>query len=147
MGGNMDYQFTDTEFMTAQEKATVLRAWTRFLRGGLREEQFTKALYYHLSQHCSFIAHYDRAGFYATYFVRPETVRDFLSQFDGRGECLSIECGMSYWRDGEYADLAQAMIAEATPFIPGIVESANRAERESDLALAKRLLAKHGVVQ
>jgi len=143
----MDYQFTDTEFMTAQEKATVLRAWARFLRGGLREEQFSKALYHHLTLHCSFIAHYDRAGFYATYFVRPETVRDFFTQFDNRGPCLSVEYGMDYWKNGEYADLASAMIAEASPLIPAIVESANRAEREADLTLAKSLLAKHGAAQ
>ncbi len=48
--------------MSAAQKTTVLRAWIRFLKSGLRFDQFTKALYDHLIQHCSFIAHYAEAA-------------------------------------------------------------------------------------
>ena len=51
-------EFRDVQFMSAAQKATILRAWVRFLKSGLQFEQFTKALYNHLIQHCSFIAHY-----------------------------------------------------------------------------------------
>ena len=61
-------ELTDTNFMTAKEKAQVLRQWERFLKGGCQAKDFTEALYHHLMQHCMFIAHYDRGGFYATYF-------------------------------------------------------------------------------
>jgi hypothetical protein len=54
----MLHEFQDVRFMSAAQKTTVLRAWIRFLKSGLRCDQFTKALYDHLIQHCSFIAHY-----------------------------------------------------------------------------------------
>ena len=81
------YAFRDAEFMSTREKALVLKAWVRFLKNGLRPEDFSDRLYTHLMLHCSFIAHYNRAGFYATYFENGEDTRRFLSQFDKRGEC------------------------------------------------------------
>src|SRR5207245_10219143 len=51
------YAFRDAEFMSAREKALVLKAWVRFLKNGLREEDFSDRLYTHLINHCSFIAH------------------------------------------------------------------------------------------
>ncbi len=57
----------DTEFMTAKDKALVLKQWERFLKNGLRQQDFSDRLYKHLSLHCMFIAHFDRYGFYATY--------------------------------------------------------------------------------
>jgi hypothetical protein len=44
------YQFRDTEFMTAREKELVLRAWVRFLEQGLRFEDFSRRLYEHLRE-------------------------------------------------------------------------------------------------
>ena len=58
----MIHEFRDVQFMSAAQKTTVLRAWIRFLKSGLRFDQFTKALYDHLIQHCSFIAHYAEAA-------------------------------------------------------------------------------------
>jgi hypothetical protein len=138
------YEFRDAAFMSAREKQLVLKAWVRFLRKGLKFEDFTKRLYEHLHLHCQFIAHYNRAGFYQTYFERGEDTVLFLSQFDKRGECRSVEYGMTIWRDGDYGDLARAMIEEASPYIPRLMEEAQVREREADLAEAQRLLAKHG---
>ena len=53
-------ELTDTKFMTADQKRVVLKQWEIFLRGGLKAGDFNKALYDHLIQHCSFIAHYNR---------------------------------------------------------------------------------------
>ena len=136
--------FRDAEFMTAREKELVLKAWVRFLRNGLRFGDFTRRLYEHLHLHCQFIAHYNRAGFYQTYFEQGEDTVRFLSQFDGRGECRSVEYGMASWREGDYGDLAQAMIEEAAPYLPKLIARAQAREREADLGEAKRLLAKHG---
>lgn len=140
----------DTKFMTADEKRRVLRAWERFLRGlarGLRGDAlvrlFTKDLYNHLIQHCSFIAHYNRGGFFATYFEDPEDTIRFLSQFDGRATRLSVEYGMDYWYKGEeYGDINEAMIRLATPFIDGIVLGLSGLAKERDLATARQLQAK-----
>ena len=140
----MQYTFSDSEFMSAREKELVLRAWVRFLKHGLRFADFTKRLYEHLIQHCSFIAHYNRSGFYQTYFESGEDTVRFLRQFDKSGECRSVEYG-GPWLCGEYADLNGAMVEEAVPYIPKLIESAQQAQRDADLAEARRLLAKHGL--
>ncbi len=138
------YRFRDVEFMSAREKELVLKAWVRFLKKGLRYEDFSRRLYEHLHLHCHFIAHYDRSVFYDTYFSNGgDTVR-FLSQFDKRGECLSVGFGRTSWREGAYADIAEAMVEEASAYIPKLLESARAKQRDADLAEAKRLLAKHG---
>lgn len=139
------HSFRDAEFMSRREKDLVLKAWVRFLKGGLRFGDFSRRLYEHLHLHCQFIAHYDRAGFYQTYFERGEDTSQFLSQFDGRGECRSVEYGMTSWREGDYGDLAGAMVEEAAPYIPQLIEDAQARQREADLAEARQLLAKHGL--
>jgi hypothetical protein len=139
------YAFRDSEFMSTREKALVLKAWVRFLKNGLRREDFPDRLYTHLTNHCSFIAHYDRAGFYATYFENGEDTTRFLSQFDDRGECRSVEYGDSWWcNKGDYEDVNGAMIEEAVRYIPALLEQASAKARESDLAEARRLAAKYG---
>src|SRR2546425_3822950 len=132
----MDYAFGDARFLSAREKELVLKAWVRFLKGGFCSEDFTKRLYEHLHLHCSFIAHYDRAGFYAEYFERGEDTARFLSQFDKRGECRSVEYGWTLWLDGEYADLNRAMVEEGSKYIPDLIEKARLSERPADIAEA-----------
>lgn len=113
----------DAKFMTAKEKGVVLKAWVLFMRpmaGGKGAEElvrlFTDAIYKHLTLHCSFIAHYNRAGFFQHYFAEPEMTLKFLSQFDGRGPCQSVEYGLDYWiRNGndvssEYYDINQELV-------------------------------------
>jgi len=139
------YKFRASEFMTAREKELVLRSWVRFLKNGLRREDLTSRLYGHLILHCSFIAHYDRGGFYDTYFENGEDTLRFLSQFDKRGDCHSVEYGGTSWMQGEYEDLAKAMIKEAAPYIPKLQEAALTQQRLYDLAHAELLAAKHGV--
>ena len=116
--------FTDAEFMTAAEKSNVLKAWHRFLRSGFEFRQFTKALYTHLIMHCSFIAHYNRTGFYGTYFKHPEDTERFFDQFDHLKGCVSVEYGMTYWIQGgndvcaQYYDINNAMVDVLEPYLP-----------------------------
>jgi hypothetical protein len=125
-----------------REKELALKAWVRFLKHGLQREDFTKRLYEHI--HCGFIAHYNRQGFYDTYFENGKDTVQFLSQFDKRGECRSGEYGGTTWQHEPYADLQRAMIGEAAPFIPELMEAAQERARESDLAQARALAEKHG---
>ncbi|MFH1087671.1 MAG: hypothetical protein V1737_03700, partial [Chloroflexota bacterium] len=120
------------------------KAWDRFLQGGCRPEDFTEALYHHLIQHCSFIAHYDRRGFYHIYFVNGEDTAHFLTQFDRTRGCSSIEYGMG-WIEGDYADINNAMVDVAAKYILLLTERARKRQREADVAEARRLLAKHGL--
>ncbi|HYR88499.1 MAG TPA: hypothetical protein VE422_30750 [Terriglobia bacterium] len=140
----MEHVFHDSEFMSAREKRLVLKAWVRFLKNGLRFEDFSDRLYKHLMLHCGFIAHYNRLGFYEEYFERGEDTTRFLSQFDDRGECRSVEGVNSWWFHGEYADINKAMIEEGTKYIPGLIERAQASQRDADITEAQRLLAKHG---
>ena len=139
------YEFRASEFMTVREKELTLKSWVRFLKNGLRFEDFTDRLYRHLHLHCGFIAHYNRLGFYETYFENGEDTVRFLSQFDKRGDSQSVEYGGTWWQSGDYEDLARAMIEEAAPYIPKLMELAWAEQRDSDLAEAQELAAKHGV--
>jgi hypothetical protein len=140
----MRQKFSDSQFLSAAEKQLVLKAWVRFLRKGLRYADFTKRLYEHLHLHCSFIAHYNRMGFYQTYFEQGEDTVRFLSQFDLRGECRSVEYGGTWWLQGEYADLSGAMCKEAALYIPKLIEQAQARQRAADIDQARELLSKHG---
>ncbi len=58
----------DSKFMTVEQKRKVLKQWDRFIEGGFSFHLFTDAIYQHLNLHCGFIAHFNRAGFYSTYW-------------------------------------------------------------------------------
>lgn len=146
-------EMRDAEFMSAAEKRKVLKHWEMFLKSGLEEKHFTKALYHHLIQHCSFIAHYDIHGFYATYFESGDDIRHFLSQFDTRGNRIpkSIEYGETYWICGgndicqQYYDINIEMCRIAWRYIPVLELNAKNAQRRADLTQAAALLKKHGI--
>ena len=136
---------SDTRFMSAKEKERVLKQWGTFLKHGCRREHFTKTLYDHLNQHCSFIAHYDRGGFYATYFENGDDTAHFLTQFDKRGDCQSVEYGGTGWMKGEYSDVNRAMVEVAAQCAPQLMEQALQKQRTADIITARALLAKHGI--
>lgn len=140
-------ELKDVQFMSAQEKSRVLKQWETFLKYGCQEQHFTKPLYHHLIQHCSFIAHYDRGGFYSTYFERGEDTAHFLTQFDNRnGVPDSIEYGMKYWYlDGDMGDINAEMCRVAIKYIDGLVKVARSSQEQADIAEARALLAKHGI--
>ena len=137
------YAFSDTQFTSAREKALVQKAWVRFLKNGLRRQDFSDRLYKHLVLHFSFIAYGSRAGFYAECFKNGEDTLRFFSEFKKRG-MRSSNYGSSWWEIGDHKDLNRAMIEEASGYIPALMEQASAKARESDLAEARRLAAKHG---
>lgn len=131
--------------MSAVEKGKVLQAWDRFLKSGLKQSAFTKELYRHLSNRCSFIAHFDRDGFYARYFSEPnDRTILFLQQFDPSRAGLSAERGDLEWlRSAAAADLNGAMRQVAGKYVEGLLRKTYKAIRERDVATAHALLAKH----
>lgn len=137
----------DTEFMSAREKERVLRQWETFLKSGCTREKFTKPLYHHLTQHCSFIAHYNLGGFFGTYFEEGDSTVRFLSQFDDSdGTPRSIEYGGGRWyTQHEYNDINAAMCQVAGKYIPVLVATARKKQRDKDVSRADALLAKHGL--
>jgi len=137
----------DVKFMSAAEKQKVLKQWELFLKSGLSKDKFSKALYEHLINHCSFIAHYNIHGFYDTYFDQGDDTVHFLSQFDNRnGIPKSVELGMFGWyTDSDYHDLNSAMCRVASPYIPLLIKQVEAKQKAHDIELAELLLAKHGI--
>ena len=87
--------FKDTQFMTAQEKELVLKRFKQFIKAILTVgidtpesferiyKHFSDRLYKHLHLHCGYIAHYDRHGFYTTYFNGDvDDLDDFIENFN-----------------------------------------------------------------
>ncbi|GAJ03859.1 unnamed protein product [marine sediment metagenome] len=97
--------------------------------------------------HCSFIAHYDIHGFYATYFENGDDTVHFLSQFDdSKGMPRSIEYGMTGWlTNEEYYDINSEMVRIAGKYIPVLIKLAKASQKSHDIALAGALLGKHGL--
>jgi len=137
----------DSRFMDVADKARALKQWETFLKRGLRRQNFTKPLYHHLTQHCSFIAHYDLDGFYETYFHEGEDTVRFLSQFDNRnGIPASVEYGMTYWyTDTDYNDINSEMCKIASKYIPSLLKAAQQSQKNNDILQAKALLAPYGL--
>jgi len=141
------YEFQDEEFMSAAEKQLVLKAWIAFLRHGCRSEHFTERLYQHISLHCSFIAHFNRRGFYEFYFGSPgeQTIR-FVDQFDPTQRGTSAEMGATYWLSDHNtsADLNHAMRDVAGPHVDKLRQHFNEMKKQADLSLATLIAAKYG---
>jgi len=134
-----------------KEQQLVLKAWKRFVKAVLTGDQekmftaFTKRLYNHLIQHCSFIAHYNRHGFFDVYFTEPEKTGKFFTQFDRMKGCASVEYGMTYWLKGFYEELHEAMIEAADEHLEKLYELCQDRQRDHDVAQAEALVARHGL--
>ncbi len=139
-------EFSDERFLTAAEKRLLLKAWNVFLKHGCQFCHFTERLYNHLIQHCSFIAHYDRGGFYSVYFEHDSpAAQRFLDQFDPSKPGQSAEYGDAFWLRGPIgSDLNKAMRESAAPYVNRLRFQFSEAERESDLEIATRLAGKWG---
>lgn len=130
-----------TKFMSAEEKGKVLKDWQRFIENDFDKAKFTKRLYNHLIQHCSFIAHYNQGGFYGTYFEDPEDSMKFIKQFDREQGCVSIEYGMTYWlNNDDYRDINTAMVNVFEPYKAKIYSSLKKRAKENKLAQIKSIM-------
>ncbi len=139
--------FSDEPFMSREEKKRVLKAWIRFLKNGCAKTQFTEALYHHLSQHCSFIAHFDRQGFYDFYFGRINaSLFRFFDQFDPQLAGVSAEYGGVHWLSPHNtgADLNHAMRGVAGAYLQALRHEFAEVRRQRDIGDASRTLARYG---
>jgi hypothetical protein len=126
--------------MPSEEKEKVLKDWTRFIESDFSKNRFTKALYNHLIQHCSFIAHYNQAGFYGSYFEDSEDTMKFLKQFDREQGCISVEYGMKYWlNNDDYRDINTAMVETMEPYKAEIYPRLKQKAREKKMREIERL--------
>jgi len=105
---------SDGQFLSAGDKQKILEQWETFVKSGFQPGKFTRAIYEHLHLHCGYIAHYDRSGFYYTYW-NDEVIR--FSEKNGYSivptpkiffEWERFLKAFSIW--GEYADINLAMM-------------------------------------
>jgi hypothetical protein len=73
-------EFVSTKFSSAAEKAEFGNAFLHFLDADCPQELFTKKLYNRLSMTFGHIAHYNRGGFYDTWFTRAGNKAAFIEK-------------------------------------------------------------------
>jgi len=71
-------QFTPTQFDSAEVKASFGNDLVKFIRNGFKWADFTDFVYKKLSNCFMHIAHYDRRGFFHTWFDDPTKIREWL---------------------------------------------------------------------
>ncbi len=71
-------QFTATKWSTTEDKAKFANHFVRFAESGFKDILFHKWFYNRLSMTFGHIAHFDRGGFYATWFDSLKNKLDFL---------------------------------------------------------------------
>lgn len=135
--------FTDTQFMSANDKRLTLKAWKTFLKNGLQPQHFTKRLYHHLIQHCSFIAHYNLRGFYGYYFTNPSKTKAFIGQFD-TGKAVEYG-GAGWWLQGDYEDINRAMCEAVEPYKANIYANCQSEDFKQDTTMIAAIMAKHSL--
>ena len=93
-------QFIATQWTTEEEKAKFTNQFTKFVLGGFQEGHFPKWFYEQLSLTFGHIAHYNRNGFYNTWFADVEDQKRFIEQL-----CLYTPTGDPTYSfsDVEYA--------------------------------------------
>jgi len=123
---------TNTRFLSVEGKKYILRQWKTFIKSGFNPGRFTETIYEHLHLHAGYIAHYDRSGFYYTYW-NDEVIRfaadngyetapapkvfyeweRFLKAFDIRGEYADINTAMMIALENELSALINKLTNEA----------------------------------
>jgi hypothetical protein len=73
-------EFTPTKWDSAEAKADFANKLCQFIAADFKESLFTKAFYNRLSMTCGHIAHYNREGFFGTFFRDLAGKADFLEQ-------------------------------------------------------------------
>jgi hypothetical protein len=62
-------QFTPTQWDTAENKALFAKQFVRFVKSDFAAKHFTEKFYQRLSNTFGHIAHYNRSGFWDTFFT------------------------------------------------------------------------------
>lgn len=72
------YQFVDSKFSTKEEKAKFANHFVRFVNSGFKKSLFYDWFYKRLSMTFGHIAHYNRLGFWETWFESPNDQACFM---------------------------------------------------------------------
>ena len=134
-----EMNFTDVEFLSANEKKRILADFKKFIKALIDDpekayQKFTDRLYKHLSCHCGFIAHYDRSGYFSTYFRGDiEEIKSFVSTFQ---QYINIR---DYW------DINTAMNKVLKENLKALYERFDNFTFARDFNTVKLLMQKHKI--
>lgn len=149
----------DTKFMKAKEKELTVKQFKRFVKSLIEDRgkvfvdkynneldltftYFTKRVYEHLHLHFGFIAHYDRLGFYGTYFNGDvKDLKTFLSHFID----LETKEIKPYFYTDEYADINTAFSEVLQEKICDLLPIFNKETTDKDVLMIKTLMFKHNI--
>jgi hypothetical protein len=133
-------EFVPTKFSTAQDKAEFGNTFLHFIESEWARTAFSKSFYNRLSMCFSHIAHYDAAGFYATWFTTDADRLRFLQH------TLAWPC----WGDPEYnfCDVERAIQQEIRKrnYLARYELRTAEAVRSREMETLKRLEAKYRTV-
>ncbi len=133
-------EFVPTKFSTAQDKADFGNTFLHFIESEWARTAFSKSFYNRLSMCFSHIAHYDAAGFYATWFTTDADRLRFLRH------TLAWPC----WGDPEYTfcDVERAIQQEIRKrnYLARYELRTAEAARSREMETLKRLEAKYRTV-
>lgn len=124
-------QFKPTKFDTADDKLWFAKQFVKFVKSGFEHRHFTDRFYRRLSNTFGHIAHYDRGGFWQTFFDSTEGKVRFL-EITLRHPCY----GDPAWT---YSDVERELkrwlavegtLAKYRERLAGEVEAVERAEFE-----------------
>jgi hypothetical protein len=73
-------EFMPTQWSSAQDKAAFAKQFVRFVQSGFAAKHFTDRFYRRLSNTFCHIAHYNRGGFWDTFFTSTADKVRFLEQ-------------------------------------------------------------------
>lgn len=130
--------FMPTKWSTALDKAAFANHLLTFILSNFPERQFTHKFYNELMQHFGFIAHYDKAGFWAEYFTTSADSLRFIQEL----------AGWACWGSPEhtFCDVESAIRSEVRGY--GLIGQFRvRVEQEKEAAeraLLEQLQAKYG---
>ena len=114
-------QFTPTQWNTAEDKAAFAKQFVRFVRSDFNATHFTNTFYRRLSNVFGNIAHYDRGGFWQTFFTTTADKVTFLEQTfqwpcygDPAWTYSDVERALQAWlqADGTLARYCKRLIEE-----------------------------------
>jgi hypothetical protein len=132
-------QFTPTQTERDIEKARFANQFVRFVAGGFAPHLFPDWFYTRLSLTFGHIAHYNRRGFYETWFTNPRRQLAFLSHT------------MQYPCYGDprftYSDVETALVKwlETTDYAAHLASLIEADDEAVERATLSRLIAKYGV--
>lgn len=133
-------EFTPTKFNSAADKAKFANHLMRFIAGDFQRSDFTQPFYDRLCLTFGHTAHYDRDGFWFTFFDTAGSVVDFLNQ--------TIDYGRRGIGDPAYtfSDVRKAVVRrlEGSGVLQHYESARSHAVEAKERAYLARLQAKYG---